>query len=59
MRIDFVHCWDCRLPATPSGRHLLGAPRPVTPEAIEKTCAMMRALRLHEASERLAKGLPS
>lgn len=56
MRIDFVHCFDCRLPVTASGRNLLMAPGPTSPEVIAKACAMVSAARANEATREEADG---
>lgn len=49
--VEFVHCWDCRLPVTPSGRRFIidGEVFPPwkdpKPEQLLKTCQMAATLR--------------
>ena len=52
-RVEFFHCWGCRLPASPSGRRVWVDGMEARGEAIERTCALVRQWRSSLASSPL------
>lgn len=50
MRIDFVHCWACRLPSSPSGRRVWVDGMEVRGDGVARTCALVSAMRAQAAS---------
>lgn len=57
MNIEFVHCFDCRIPVTPSGRKFVvdgeawPTRRDATPDMFGTTCRMMARINRERAKE--------